>query len=52
MGEYQYDNKNIIFGTGLADHAWTDLKDALPKNDAIYVYITGFTPFEKTIVIN
>lgn len=51
IGKYQYDNQNITFGTGKAEHSWTVLRGALPKSDAMSVYLTGFTPFEKTIVI-
>jgi len=52
MGQYEYDNKVITFGTGLAEHSWTVLRGALPKSDALCVYLTGFTPFDKTILIN
>jgi len=51
MGQYQYDNQYIMFGTGVAEHSWTLLRGALPKNDTMSVYLTGFTPFEKTIII-
>jgi hypothetical protein len=51
MGQYLYDKQSIAFGTGMAEHSWTVLRGALPKSDAMCVYLTGFTPFEKTIII-
>ena len=51
MGQYQYDDQSITFGPGIAEHSWIVLRGALPKSDAMCVYLTGFTPFEKTIVI-
>jgi hypothetical protein len=51
IGQYQYDNQLVSFGTGMAEHSWTVLRGALPKSDALSVYLTGFTPFEKTIFI-
>jgi hypothetical protein len=51
MGQYQYDNQSITFGTGIAEHSWTVLRGALPKSNAMSVYLTGFTPFKKIIEI-
>lgn len=50
-GQYQFENQTILFGTGMAEHSWTILRGALPKTDAMSVFLTGFTPFEKTISI-
>ncbi len=51
MGKYTFKGKTIWFGTGQANHTWTQLRGARPKLDAMSVYITGFTPFKKTIQI-
>ena len=51
-GGYQYGKNIIEFGPGHAEHRWTQLRGALPKLDAISVYITGFTPFNITLQIS
>jgi hypothetical protein len=50
-GEYRLGGDTIRFGPGRAEHAWTDLRGALPKLDALSVYLTGFTPFRTTLRI-
>jgi hypothetical protein len=50
-GEYRAGPDSIRFGPGHADHTWTDLRGALPKLDALSVYLTGFTPFRTTLRI-
>jgi hypothetical protein len=50
-GEYRLGGGTIRFGPGRAEHAWTDLRGALPKLDALSVYLTGFTPFRATLRI-
>jgi hypothetical protein len=50
-GEYRAGGETIRFGSGRAEHAWTDLRGALPKLDALSVYLTGFTPFRATLRI-
>ena len=50
-GEYRFDGETIRFGPGRAGHTWTDLRGALPKLDALSVYLTGFTPFRATLRI-
>ena len=52
MMEYAYGTDTIIFGPGLREHAWTQLRGALPKLDADCVYFTGFTPFEVSIILS
>ncbi len=56
MGEgaatYSFDGQTIEFGPGLCEHRWTQLRGALPKQDASSVYLTGFTPFRRKIVIS
>jgi hypothetical protein len=51
FGEYTFQNQKIRFGPGEFQHSWTQLRGALPKLDALSVYITGFTPFKKTFWI-
>ncbi|MEM7367758.1 MAG: hypothetical protein AAF587_04090 [Bacteroidota bacterium] len=43
---YQYGQDSIRIGMGQALHSWTQLRAAVPKMDAMSVYITGFTPFQ------
>jgi hypothetical protein len=50
-GEYRLGSDTIRFGPGRAEHSWTDLRGALPKLDALSVYLTGFTPFRATLRI-
>jgi hypothetical protein len=52
MMKYTFGEEIISFGPGIREHAWTQLRGALPKLDADCVYITGFTPFNITIKIN
>jgi hypothetical protein len=50
-GECRLGGERIRFGPGRAEHAWTDLRGALPKLEAQSVYLTGFTPFRATLRI-
>jgi len=50
-GEYRLGGDTIRFGPGRAEHTWTDLRGALPKLDALSVYLTGTTPFRTTLRI-
>ena len=50
-GEYRLGADTIRFGPGRVEHTWTDLRGALPKLDALSVYLTGFTPFRTTLRI-
>ena len=50
-GEHRLGGETIRFGPGRAEHTWTDLRGALPKLDALSVYVTGFTPFRATLRI-
>jgi hypothetical protein len=50
-GEYRLGGDTIRFGPGQAEHTWTELRGALPKLDALSVYLTGFTPFRTTLRI-
>lgn len=49
---YSFENDQIVFGPGQADHEWTAIRGGLPKPDADCVYITGFSPFKKKIQIS
>jgi hypothetical protein len=50
-GGYRLGGDVIRFGPGRAEHTWTELRGALPKLDALSVYVTGFTPFRTTLRI-
>jgi hypothetical protein len=50
-GAYRVGGETIRFGPGRAEHTWTDLRGALPRLDALSVYVTGFTPFRTTLRI-
>jgi hypothetical protein len=50
-GSYTVGEDTINFGSGLAEHKWLTVRGGLPAMDAPSVYITGFTPFKKTIRI-
>jgi hypothetical protein len=50
-GEYRRGGDTIRFGPGRLAHAWTELRGALPKLDALSVYLTGTTPFRTTLRI-
>lgn len=50
-GMYELDGNKIYFGPGQESHAWTDLRGAKPKLDAMSVYITGYTPFQWQLTI-
>ena len=50
-GRYQVGRDRIEFGPGRAEHAWTQLRGALPRLDGQSVYLTGYTPFEFELTI-
>ena len=52
MMHYTFGDDTITFGPGIREHAWTQLRGALPKLDADCVYFTGFTPFDAIIEIH
>jgi hypothetical protein len=51
MGRYALESDIIEFGPGHADHRYAQLRGALPKPEGLSVYLTGFTPFQKTLRI-
>lgn len=50
-GKYRFEDDEIEFGTGHAEHEWIRIRGGLEKPDGDCVYLTGFTPFKKTITI-
>jgi hypothetical protein len=52
FGRFSYKSHIIKFGPGRAEHSWTQLRGAEPKADAKSVYITGFTPFNYTLIFS
>lgn len=49
--EYTRGGNAIRFGPGRCDHAYTQIRGALPKLPGPSVYLTGYTPFEHAITI-
>lgn len=56
FGVYQYGRDRIVFGPGKdrdkAMHRNVQLRGALPKLDALSVYVTGFTPFSYSLKLS
>jgi hypothetical protein len=48
-GSYRSGRNEIRFGPGSAPHRYVQLRGAEPKLPGESVYITGFTPFDRTI---
>jgi hypothetical protein len=46
---YRIDGKTLRFGPGAAPHLLTQLRGAEAKLPGISVYVTGYTPFDRTI---
>lgn len=51
MGQYSVGDDVINFGPGANAHNWAQMRGMLSKQNGNSVYITGFTPFKKTIEI-
>ena len=49
MGVYRHGARAIRFGPGSAPHRYVQLRGAEPKLPAQSVYITGFTPFDRSL---
>ena len=49
---YEFEGDKIQVSNGLQAHTWTQLRGALPKLDAMSVYLTGITPFRKKLKIS
>ncbi len=50
-GQYKHGEETIEFGPGQADHRWNRMGGATPKADGMRVYLTGLTPFRKSVFI-
>jgi hypothetical protein len=50
-GSYRVGQDAIRFGPGAAAHRYTQVRGAEPKLGGPSVYVTGFTPFEHTLVL-
>ncbi len=49
-GTYRVGEHEIRFGPGAAAHHYTEVRGAEPKLPGQSVYVTGFTPFDHTLV--
>lgn len=49
---YEFEGDRIEVSNGMQAHTWTQLRGAMPKLDAMSVYLTGFTPFRKVLKIS
>ena len=52
MGKYSRNGASIMFGPGLYQHKWVNIRGALPKMDAPTAFLTGTTPFHHSIKIS
>jgi hypothetical protein len=50
-GAYRAGQYRIRFGPGDAPHRYTQLRGAEPRLPGLSVYITGYTPFDRTVVL-
>ena len=50
-GTYRAGRHQIRFGTGDAPHRYTQLRGAEARLPGLSVYITGYTPFDRTILL-
>jgi hypothetical protein len=50
-GTYRAGRHEIRFGAGDAPHRYTQLRGAEARLPGLSVYITGYTPFDRTIVL-
>ncbi len=46
---YRQEGDSIRFGPGLREHAHTQVRGALPKEQGQSVYLTAFSPFDHTL---
>lgn len=47
---YRVGRNQIRFGPGDAPHQYTQIRGAEPRLPGLTVYLTGFTPFDRTVV--
>jgi hypothetical protein len=50
-GTYRAGRHQIRFGIGDAPHRYTQLRGAEARLPGLSVYITGYTPFDRTILL-
>jgi hypothetical protein len=50
-GTYRAGRHEIRFGLGGAPHRYTQLRGSEARLPGLSVYITGYTPFDRTIVL-
>ncbi|MBS1834803.1 MAG: hypothetical protein JST65_18940 [Acidobacteria bacterium] len=48
-GSYRVGDDVLKFGPGLSETRYVNVRGALPKLDGTSVYLTGYTPFDRTI---
>ena len=51
-GQYRHGEDVINFGEGTTTHKWSQMRGMLPKQEGYSVYLTGYTPFRRTLVIS
>lgn len=49
---YRAGDQRIRFGKGVAPHIYTEVRGAEPRLSKVSVYVTGFTPFDHTLVFD
>jgi hypothetical protein len=49
MASYKVGSDVLKFGPGLSENHYVNVRGALPKLDGTSVYLTGYTPFDRTI---
>jgi hypothetical protein len=50
-GQYRHGEDVINFGEGAVTHKWSQMRGMLPKQNGYSVYMTGYTPFKRTLEI-
>lgn len=50
-GQYRHGEDVINFGEGAVSHKWSQMRGMLPKQEGYSVYLTGYTPFIRTLEI-
>jgi hypothetical protein len=46
---YELAGRRLRIGPGFRRHSWTQLRGAEPRLPGVTLYLTDFTPFNKTI---
>jgi len=50
-GQYRQGEDVITFGQGAVTHLWSQMRGMLPRQEGYSVYLTGYTPFKRTLEI-